>query len=201
MGKPLSLCCGTVCVGRVREGTIPLAGLSAGVQSLPQLPTSKLGPSGTDSWVGGFVYILGPWGSLQQTLQWGWEFLLLLQPPQVFTARGFEALFPGAGTLDCIACLAPQLFFLVICTQMQDLLALQLPAYHASSLRRLPISAPPTCLYECFLFNSLVVQPPYSLIFWQFCLFFAFKFVVVLLFVAWGGKVYIPMPPSWPEVE
>ena len=27
-----------------------------------------------------------------------------------------------------------------------------------------------------------------------------FKFVVVLLLVVQGGKVYLPMPPSWLEV-
>ena len=37
-----------------------LAWLSAVFQSLPPLPTSKLSPFGADSWVGGFVYILGP---------------------------------------------------------------------------------------------------------------------------------------------
>ena len=41
------------------------------------------------------------------------EFLLLLQAPQVFSVRGFEALFPCAGTLGCAVCLAPQLFLLV----------------------------------------------------------------------------------------
>ena len=61
----------------------------------PPTTTSKLGPSGADSCVGGFVYVLGPCGFLQQTLLWDWEFLPLLQPPQTqnFTARGFEALF------------------------------------------------------------------------------------------------------------
>ena len=34
---------------------MPLALLSAGFQSLPLLPTSKLGPSGADSQVGGLV--------------------------------------------------------------------------------------------------------------------------------------------------
>ena len=34
---------------------MPLAGLYAGFQSLPPLPTSKLGPSGADSQVGGWV--------------------------------------------------------------------------------------------------------------------------------------------------
>ena len=45
-----------------------LAWLSASFQPLPPLPTSKLGPSGAESLVGGFVYFLGPGGSLQQTL-------------------------------------------------------------------------------------------------------------------------------------
>ena len=40
---------------------------------------------------------------------------------------------------------------------------------------------PPTSLYECFFFNYVVVGLPYSLIFWQFWVFFVFKFVVVLL--------------------
>ena len=47
---------------------MPLAQLLAGFQSLPPLPTMKLGPSGADSQVGEFVYILGRCGSLQQTL-------------------------------------------------------------------------------------------------------------------------------------
>ena len=41
-----------------------LAQLSATFQSLPLLSTSTLGPSGADSWVGDFLYILGPRGSL-----------------------------------------------------------------------------------------------------------------------------------------
>ena len=46
-------------------GTVPLAHLSASFQSLPPLSTSKLGPSGADSWEGGCVHALGPCGSLQ----------------------------------------------------------------------------------------------------------------------------------------
>ena len=45
-----------------------LAELSIGFQLSAPLPTSTLGPSGADSWVGGLVYVLGPCGSLQQTL-------------------------------------------------------------------------------------------------------------------------------------
>ena len=44
---------------------MPLAPILVGFQSLPLLATSKLGPSGADSQVGGFVYIQGPRGSLQ----------------------------------------------------------------------------------------------------------------------------------------
>ena len=56
------------CGGGVQEGKMLLAQLLAGFQSLPPLPTSKLVLSGADSWVGGFVYVPGPCGSLQQTL-------------------------------------------------------------------------------------------------------------------------------------
>ena len=62
----MSPSCHSVCGGGVPEGTMLLAQLSAGFQSLPPLPTSKLGPSGADSQMGGLVYVLGPCGSLQQ---------------------------------------------------------------------------------------------------------------------------------------
>ena len=58
---------------------------------------------------------------------------------------------------------------------------------------------PPTSLDECFSFKSLVVRLPHSSIFCQFWWVFVFKFVVVLLFVQ-GGTMYLPTPPSWPEV-
>ena len=98
--------------GGVQEGTVPLAQLLAGFQSLLPLPTSKFGLSGADSWVGGFVYVLGPCESLQQTLLWGWEFFLLPQPPQVFSVRGFETLFscnPGLHSLSCSTGVLPSL--------------------------------------------------------------------------------------------
>ena len=84
--------------------------LSVSFQSLPLLFTSKLGPSGVDSWVGGLIQVLGPCGSLQQTLLWTWELLPPSQCPQVFIATGFEALFPHIGALGCVVCLTPQLF-------------------------------------------------------------------------------------------
>ena len=104
------------------------------------------------------------------------------QSPEVCTARDFEALFPCAGTLGCVACLALQLFLLAYlhanvgypscrishgkCSVCQLLPCLPgLPSCHVPSSPQLPISAPPTSLDDCFFFNSLVVRLPYSLIF------------------------------------
>ena len=70
---------------------------------------------------------------------------------------------------------------------------------HASSPPWLPISAPPTSLDQCFFFNSLVVGLQYSLIFWQFWLFFIFKFIVILVLVEWESETHLPTPPSWLE--
>ena len=49
------------------------------------------------------------------------------------------------------------------------------PALSCVLSTRLPISAPPTSLYECFFFNSLVVGLPHSSIFCQFWGYFVFK--------------------------
>ena len=69
--------------------------LSTGFQSFTALPTIKLGPSGAGSQVGGLVHALGPCGSLQGPLLWGWESLLLLpQPPREFSIRGLRLYFP-----------------------------------------------------------------------------------------------------------
>ena len=122
---------------------MPLAQLSASFQPLFPLPISKLGPSGADSQVGGFVYILGPCGSLQQTLLCGWEFLPLPQPPQVLKVRGFKALFFCARTLGCEVCLAPQLFLL---TYLQANVGL--PALPATTL---PQVLHPSCLFPPLL--------------------------------------------------
>ena len=93
-----------------------------------------------------------------------------------------------------------------ICTRMWDHLVHQPPPYmpilppcHMSFPPQL-YSTLPTSLGECFFFNSLVVRLPYSLIFWQFLLFFVFKFVVILLLFVGGSKAYLTMPPSWQEV-
>ena len=80
--------------GRGREGAMALASLSVGFRSLPLLPTIKVGPSGADSRVGEFVHALGPCGSLQSPLLWGWEFLQLPpQPPQLFSISDLRLYF------------------------------------------------------------------------------------------------------------
>ena len=131
--------CDAIFGGGVWEVAMVLALLSVSFQSLPPLPTIKLGPSGADSQVGGFVYVLGPCGSLQRTLLWSWEFLLLpSQPSQVFSLSGLKLYFPVlepwaaqsvAGSASC--CLAH-------------------PAPQSTSLLGLPAAILPT----------LVLQPP-----------------------------------------
>ena len=72
---------------RGNSATCPLCWLSV------TFPTthSQIGPFWCGFPVGRLVYVLGPCGSLQRTLLWGWEFLLLLpQPPQVFSTRGLR---------------------------------------------------------------------------------------------------------------
>ena len=118
-----------MCGGGVRKGTMSLAWLLPSFQSLPLPPTSDLGPSGADSWLGGFVYVLEPRGSLQWTLLWDWEFLPPSQPPQVFTFRGFEAPPPYTRTLSHVVFLAPQLFWF-ICTWMWNHLHMYVEAKH-----------------------------------------------------------------------
>ena len=112
-------------------------------------------------------------------------------------------------TLGCAVCLAPQSFLPVYPhsnvgppgppAAALPAPVLQLLPCHMSSPPWLPVSVPPTGLSEYFFFNSLVVEFPYSSIFWQFWLFFVSKFVVLLLVVR-GDRVYPPLPPSWPEV-
>ena len=143
-------------------------------------------------------------------------------PTDVFSQK-FEALFPHAGTLGCSVCLASQLFIQVylhanvgppslqsaallgpLATTLPASPSLARPRPPAASLpgvlpAQLPVSAPPTGLDECFFFNSLVVGLPCSSIFYQFWLFFVFKFIVVVFLVMQGDTACLPTPPSWPE--
>ena len=55
------------------------------------------------------------------------SFSCCLNPYRFFTARGFEAFFPCAGTLGCAVCLTPQLFFPVYSHANVGLLAVASP--------------------------------------------------------------------------
>ena len=168
-----------------------LAWVSAGFQSLPLLLTIKLGPSGVDSRVSGFVYILRYCGLSSELSCEAGSFSFHCNPHR-FLASGSEAFFRYAGNLGCAVCLTRLLFLQFICTEMWTTesashhlsnAVFQPPPCSASSPPLLPISTPPTSLDECFFFNSLVVGIPYSLILWKFWSFFVFKFVGVLLLV------------------
>ena len=63
----------------------------------------------------------------------------------------------------------------------------------------LPVSAPPTCLDECF-FNSFIVGIPWTLILWQFWLFIVFQLVVIFHLIVQGSEGFLPMPPFYPEL-
>ena len=122
-------------------------------------------------------------------------------PHRFFSFRSFETLFAHAGTLGCRVCLAPSCSSWFIHMQMWHHPLRQPPPFCESSPFWLPISTPPTSLNECFFFNSLVVRLVCSLIFYQFWLFFVFKFVVLHLVIRGAKCVYLPMPPSCPEIQ
>ena len=124
--------------------------------------------SGDDSQMGWLVYILGSPGPLQWTLLCDWEFLPLLQLPQVFTAKGIEAFFSHTGTLggslSSFSVVPPRLSTHEYEIGWSASLCLVVHPRQPGFL-----SPPaPTGLDECFFFNSLVVRLPYSSIFWQF---------------------------------
>ena len=172
--------------GRGREGAMALASHSSGFQSLPPLPTIKLGPSGAGSRVGGLVHALGPCGSLQQPLLWGWESLLLLpQPPWVFSIRGlrlyFPALEPWVVRSASLPTICPGLSVCECGATGSASGGTACPIHpHSTSLgpatatwvlsAPVPVSTPPTGLDECLFCISLVLDPLAVSIFCQFWL-------------------------------
>ena len=150
-----------------------LALLSACFQSLTPLPTSKLGPSGADSRVSGFVHSRTLWVSpMNCPVMLGVSPAAASTPTSVFN-QWFEVLFPRAGALGCAFCLTPQVFLLVY-----PQVNVGPPAPPAATLPQVlsarSLSVPPTSLDECFFFISLVVGLPNSLIFCQFCVVLSF---------------------------
>ena len=113
-GQPTWLCYDAVRGGGVQEGRMPLPQLLAIFQSLPPLPTIKLGLSCADSWVCGLVCISRTfWVSpMISPVRLGVSPAAASTPTGVFS-QWFEALFPRAGALGCTVCLTPWLFLLV----------------------------------------------------------------------------------------
>ena len=144
-----------------------------------------------------------------------------VSPTAASTRRGvfnqwFEVLFPRAGALGCMVCFAPPPFLLVYLYSNvgpQGLLAAAWPAlFHnpppcwvhqplpccKSSPPRLPISAPPNGLDECFFFISLVAGLPYSSIFCQFWLFFVFKLLLSFFWLCEEAQcIYLCLHLGW----
>ena len=92
---------------------------------------------------GWFVYILGPCGSLQQTLLWVWECLLPMpQHPPVFSIRGLRVYFPMQEPWVVWSVLLPSSSSRFICMRTWDCPLHQLLCHWVCQLpSRLPQSA------------------------------------------------------------
>ena len=117
--------------------------------------------------------------------------LCRLNPHRCFQSEAWRLYFTALEPLDAWSVSLPSYSSRFICTRIWDCPLRQqcLPETDSRHLAhpsppaaplpgllsaRLPISAPPTALDECFFLKSLVVGLPYSLIFCQFCLFIYF---------------------------
>ena len=173
-----------------------LAWLSASFQSRLPLPTSKLGPFGADSQVGGLCMFQNPVGLSNELSCEAGNFSQRLNPHRFYQSEVLRLYFPTLETWIVQSVSHPSCSSLFICTQMWDHLFHQLPPCLKSSLSQLPVSASPPGVDECFFSNSLVVRLLLSLIFCHFLLFFLLKFIVVLLFLVQGLTACLPKPPS-----
>ena len=106
--------------GRGSRGNNALALLSAEFQSLPLLTTIKLGSSGADSQVGGFVYILGPCETLQQSLCEAGRFSYHCNPHRFFLSEGLRLYFPVLEPWVVQSVLLPSCSSRFICMQIWD---------------------------------------------------------------------------------
>ena len=128
-----------------------LAQLSASFWSCPPLPTSKLGPSGTNSWVGGFQDPVGLSNDL--SCEAG-SFHYFCNPHRFLQSEVLRLYFPILEPWVAQSVSLPSCSSQFICTQIWDHPIHQLLPH----LPRLPISAPPTSLDECFFFNSFMSE-------------------------------------------
>ena len=126
----------------------------------PCFPQVGCALSGADLQVGGFVYVLGPCGSLQWTLLWSWEVFLLPTPHRCFYSLGFWVFSfllwsPGFCGLSRYPVVPPGLSVLECGTA--HVVHQLLPCPCQSTSHRLAVCpfCPSYCVVECF-FNSLV---------------------------------------------
>ena len=121
-------------------------------QSLPPLPTSKLGPSAADSWV--CVCFRTLWVSPTNSPVRLGVFFAAAIPRDFFQSEVLRLLFPTPEPWVARSVSLPTCSSQFLHMQKWDRLAHQLPVF-----------APPTGLDECFFFHSLVVELPYRYIF------------------------------------
>ena len=100
-------------------------------------------------WLGELMYILGIPGPLQWTLLWDWQFCPPLQPPQIFTARGFEALVSHTGILGCVVWLTPKLLL-----PIYQHTNVELPSLPAAASPPPPNLSTSRCFATCCLHSS-----------------------------------------------
>ena len=133
-----------------------------------------------------------------------WQFLLLPQPRQVFTARGSEALLcllwnPGLCGLSHSPVVPPSLSVLE-CGTSQSI------SRHLARMSCSPSCPTPPVLPVWMSVSSLTPWLSDFHTVRQFDFsgssgwFFVFQCVVVLLFVVRGCEAYLPTPPSWPKL-
>ena len=178
-----------------------LVQLSTSFQSLPLLPTSKLALLVLiPGWVG-LCTFWDPVGLSNELSCEAESFSCCrLNPHRCFQSELLRLYFPELQPWVAVY-LAPQLFLLVYLNANVGQPGLPAATLLQLLSTSLPNSTLPNGVDECFSFNSLIVGFPYSSIFWQFCLFFVFKFVVVLLLVVRGGTVCLPTLLPWLEVS
>ena len=113
----------------------------------------QIGPSGADSQVGGFVYILGPCGSLQWTLLWSGSHSHHLNPHGFFQVEVLRLYYPELEPWVARSVSFPSSSSCFICMQMWNHLVCQpLPCPPWSS-KLLPCleSSPSSCLSQPLL--------------------------------------------------
>ena len=111
--------------------------------------------------------------------QWFWGFISLYWNPELHDLSWSPVVSPGLSPQKCGT------------TQSAS-------CCHATCLLC------PSCPSPTHLMNvsslTLWLSDLHSLFYWHFWVVFVSKFVVVLLLIVQGGKAYLPIPPTWPEL-